>query len=88
MFIIPVTIRREPSVREQSMKVELIHPGQAKDIIAEPVELGPGQSTVALKIRTAKSPGPFTAPFIIRATTTNIPRHVAEKEIELVGPSR
>ena len=88
VFFIPVTIRREPSVQEQSMKVELIQPGHTKGILAEPVELAPGQSTVALKIRTAKSPGPFNAPFIIRATTTKGPRHVAEKEIELVGPTR
>jgi len=88
VFVIPVTIRREPSVREQSMKVELIQPGHVKDIIAEPAELAPDQSTVALKIRTAKSPGPFNAPFIIRATTIKGPRHVAEKEIELVAPTQ
>jgi hypothetical protein len=88
VFVIPVTIHREPTVRKQAMKVELIQPGHTTGIFAEPVGLVPGQSTVALKIQTAKSPGPFNAPFIIRATTTKGPRRVAEKEIELVAPTQ
>jgi len=88
VFVIPVTIRREPTVRKQAMKIELIQPGHAKGIFANPVELAPDQSNVALKIQTAKFPGPYNAPFIIRATTTKGPRHVAEKEIELVAPTQ
>ena len=88
VFNIPVTIRREPAVRKQAMKIELIQPGHTKGISANPVELAPDQSKVALKIKTAKFPGPYNAPFIIRATTIAEPRHVAEKKIELVAPSQ
>ena len=87
-FSIAVTVRREPAVLKQSVQVELLPPAHASGIFAEPVMLLPGKMKVTLKIRTADSPGPFSAPFIIRAKTTTGPRHIAEKEIDFVGPAK
>ena len=80
---IPVSISREPVVRNQPMLVELILPEHVEGILAEPATLAAGQSVVTLKIKNCKSSGPFNAPFKIRAHTTTGPRHVADKEIEL-----
>ena len=87
-FTIPLTIRREPVVRQFPMRVKLVVPAHVKDIFAAPIELAPGQSTGTLKIKTANSPGPLNAPFKIRASTSAGPRHITEKEIELVAPTR
>ena len=87
-FNISVTVRREPAVMKQTMRVELLQPHHAEGITAEPVELLPGESRVILKIRTADSPGPFNAPFKIRAHATNGPRYIAEKEIDFVAPTK
>jgi hypothetical protein len=87
-FTISVAVRREPAVLKQPMQVELLPPSHTEDIFAEPVELLPGETKVALKIRTADSPGPFNAPFKIRAKTTAGPRHIAEKEIDFVAPTK
>jgi hypothetical protein len=85
---IPVSISRELVVRNQPMLVEFISPGHVGGILAEPANLAPSQTIAILKIKTSGSPGPFNAPFMIRARTTTGPRHVAEKEIELVLPER
>ena len=87
-FSIPVTIRREPAVLKQTMKVELLQPRHTEGITADLVELLPGETKVILKIRTADSNGPFNAPFKIRAKTTTGPRHIAEKEIDFVAPTK
>ena len=83
-FSIPVTIRREPAALKQPMKVELIQPQHTDGIFAEPVDLAPGELTVTMKVQTTNSPGPFNAPFRIRASTTDGPRRVGEKLIEFV----
>ncbi len=85
-FSIPVTIRRATKVLNQPMVVELIQPDHAKGIIADAVELAPGQEIATLKVLTDESPGPLNAPFTIRARTIDAPRHVAEKKIEFVPP--
>ena len=85
-FTIPVTIRRDPQIMKLPMKIELLQPSHAEDIIAEPFDLEPGQARAMLTIKTNKSPGPFNAPFLVRASTTHGPRHVAEKKIEFVSP--
>jgi hypothetical protein len=85
-FTIPVTIRRTTNILKLPMLVELIQPGHAKGILAEAVELAPGQEIVSLKVMTTESPGPLNAPFTIRARTIGPPRHVAEKKIEFVPP--
>jgi hypothetical protein len=87
-FTLPVVIRREPIVRLQAMRVELVFPAHVKGISVEPVELGPNETKVNLKVRLTDRIGPFNAPLKIRATTTTAPRHMAEKEIEFVAPSR
>lgn len=68
------------------MKVELIVPLHVKGILSKPTQLAPGQSTGTLKIKTADALGALNAPFKIRALTATGPRHVGEKEIELVAP--
>ena len=68
------------------MKVELIVPLHVQGILTKPTQLAPGQSTGILKIKTADALGPLNAPFKIRAKTATGPRHVGEKEIELVAP--
>ena len=83
---IPVTIRRDAIVLKQPMLLELIQPDHVEGIIAKAVEVAPGQDTATLKIETAEAPGPFNAPFLIRARTAEGPRHVAEKKIEFVPP--
>jgi hypothetical protein len=87
-FTIAVTIRREPAVMKQTMRVELLQPRHAEGITAQPVELLPGETKVILKIRTSDSTGPFNAPFKIHAKTTAGPRHIAEKEIDFVAPTK
>jgi len=86
VFTIPFTLRREPAIRGFPMKVELIVPLHVKGILTKPTQLAPGQSTGTLKIKTTDSPEPLNAPFKIRAKTATGPRHVGEKEIELVAP--
>ena len=68
------------------MLVELVQPDHARGILAEAVELAPGQEIATLKVMTTESPGPLNAPFTIRARTIDAPRHVAEKKIEFVPP--
>jgi hypothetical protein len=85
-FTIPVTIRRAPKIMKQPMLVELIQPDHARGILAEVVELAPGQEIATLRVLTAESPGPLNAPFTIRVRTIDAPRHVAEKKIEFVAP--
>ena len=87
-IVIPVTIRREPAVRTQPMRVELLLPGHINDIFAEPALLRPNESKVLLKVKIGDSPGPWNAPLLIRAMTTSAPRHLAEKKVEFVAPLR
>ena len=47
-FTIPLTVRREPTLRQFPMKVELNVPTHVEGIFAAPIELAPGQSTGTL----------------------------------------
>ncbi len=85
-FTISVNIRRAKNVLKRPMLVELVQPDHARGILAEAVELAPGQEIATLKVMTTESPGPLNAPFTIRARTIDAPRHVAEKKIEFVPP--
>ncbi len=85
---IPVTILREPTIMNRTMKVDLLVPNHTKGISTKLATLGPEQKTVILKIQVNDCPGPFNGPLKIRARTMEGPRHEAVKEIELVSPPR
>ena len=79
-----MSIKRDASITSP-VKLELIVPRHVSDIAADPVT-APGEANQAsLTIRLGPSPGPLSAPVLLRATAErNGDPIIAESPLELV----
>jgi hypothetical protein len=85
---VAVSIKRDASI-VSPVKLELIVPRHMADIAAEAVEAPPEAGQAQLTVRFGNSPGPLSAPILVRATSAkNGDPVVAESPLEFVLESR
>lgn len=80
-----ILVRRDRTLENQPVRIELILPEHLKSLQARPLELAAKESSGELQLEFSKDLGPLAMPVMIRATTTGPgdPHH-AETKLELV----
>ena len=80
-----IRVRTANTIANRPVRLELITPVHLRNVKAEPVDLTPKQEWAEMKIILGAEIGPFNAPLLIRASTTDkdLP-YTGEAEIELV----
>ena len=78
-------VRRDRTLEDRPVRVELILPAHLKGLQVRPLNLSARENSGVLQLEFSERTGPFTMPLIIRATTTgpSDPHH-AEAKLELV----
>ena len=80
-----VHVRRDRTLEDRPVRVELILPAHLKGVQVRPLDLGAKENSGVLQLEFAQDAGPFTMPVTLRATTVSpVDPHHAEAKLELV----